>query len=428
MHILLLFCVLFIVACGDVPMEIEGDEQELYHNHRLLKAYFYHPERIKPFSEYQGMPIDSMYRSLNDYLKCPDDWCRYTRYYEPAKKDDKIDEIVNSDRYYSFGFERYLKEDTLIVLAVYPKSPANSGGLRKHDKLLFANDIPLTGEDAKLYLKSDSLFDNNTVFKVLRGEEIITLRYMQKEEVLSSTVFLDSLKGIPFITVTEFTTNTNNPNGTYQEFKDILKEIAGVKSAIIDLRGNPGGSILHCSKMAAELSPPNRQMIYDVSHYPVKNKNIIDTTYHYAQDYLSKIGDGVDIKWVILINSRSASCSERFTAALKSTRPDIVFIGQTTYGKGIGQTYVPTYAGGLAQITFLQTYYPNGKTFHEVGIEPNIVTDPKTDEIYEKALQAVQNFGTALAKRSASLDTFSLPPRHSTREIDLGAYLFHQGE
>jgi C-terminal peptidase prc len=425
MRIILIFLLFLLFACGEVPTldeDFTDEEKELYENHKLLKAYFYHPERIKQYSQYQGMEVDSMYSSLEDYLK----GARYTRYFKPANADDILDILQNSDHYYSFGFERILREDTLVVVAVYPNSPANSAGLRKWDMLLFADDIPLTGENAADYEESDKQFNKVTVFKVLRGDSILTLQDMEKKDVLSSTVFLDTLHGVPFITVTEFTSNTNNPLGTYQEFKDALQEIKGFRSAIIDLRGNPGGSIFHCTKMAAELSPLDKEMLYDVEHYPYRNKNIISTNRYYARNYLSKPGDGLGIKWVVMIDNGSASCAERFAAALKSTRPETVFIGQETYGKGIGQNYIKTYLGGLAGITSLQTYYPDGKTFHEVGIEPNIYADPYSNEIYEEALRAAAGIEFGLAKLSANLGSL---PRHATKKTDLGAYeLFHERE
>jgi len=420
MRIVILFCILMVFACGEVGTEtVTYDGQELYQNYLLLNAYFYHPERIKPYSEYRGMEVDSMYSSLKDYLK----GYRYTRYFEPEKASEILDVLENSEHYYSFGFERYLKGDTLIVTAVYPNSPANDAGLKKYDTLLSANDIPLIGKKAALYAENDDLFDNYTSFEVLRAEERLKLPYMRKEEVLSSTVFLDTLWGIPFISVTEFTTNTNNPEGTYQEFKDILQEIkrAKTKSAIIDLRGNPGGSILHCTKMAAELSPQNKEMIYDVLHYPNNNENVIETVHYFASDFLNKPGDGLDTKWVVIIDGNSASCAERFAAALRTTRPETIFVGQTTYGKGIGQNYITTPLGGLAGITCLQSYYPNGKTFHEVGVEPDVFANPNSNEIYMEAYDAAQTFELGLlAKRSANLGT--LPSKHSSKKTDLGAY------
>ncbi|MDR2731974.1 MAG: hypothetical protein LBB36_02015 [Fibromonadaceae bacterium] len=430
--IILLFPLLFL-ACGELGQSSEEDK-ELHYNYLLLNAYFYHPERIKPYTKYQGMEVDSMYSSLKDYFKGN----RYTIYYPPDTSKQVLDDIENTPKYYSFGFVRYLYDDTLHVDAVYPISPAAGAGLEKRDKLLFANDIPLTGSTAGYYEYTDTLFAASTVFTVLRGEEILILPVMQKEEVPVPTVYLDSLYGIPLISITEFTRNTNDPNGTYAEFKKALQSIKGAKAAIIDVRYNPGGSIYHCTAMAAELAPSlNSELVYDVEHnYDSKKGNVIDTVHYFARRYLSSIGDGADIKWIIIQNKWSASCAERFTAAVKSSRPETVIIGQASYGKGVGQVYTVTpHLGGLAKITSIQTYYPNGKTFHEIGVVPDVPTEEgDINALRSAAIEAAQKFDPGvLAKRSPTLLQLEIPlPEHSPRKTDLGAYkvvdLLHQWE
>jgi len=448
MRIVLLFCGLLIFACGEVGTEIRGDDaQELYQNHLLLKAYFFHPERIKPYEEYIGMKVDSMYESLEDYFcganfvgDCP---ARYTRYYPPEKTDDKIDEIEKTERYYSFGFLRDGNKsgDTMIVWWVYPNSPANSAGLRKRDRLLSANGKSLTGlalagKDS-IYLENDDPFENTTVFEVLRDGKIETLSAMKKAEVPEPTVYLDSLDGIPYIRVYTFKPNTNNPNGTYFEFRNALQEIKGAKAAIMDLRGNPGGNIGHCTAMAAELVPYNSELVYDVQHYRDSRRgNVVDTSHEYVRDYLGREGIGINTKWVILMSRGSASCSERFAAAVKYNRPETVVIGQTSYGKGVGQIYKKTYLGGLAYITCLQTYYPNGETFHNIGIIPDIPTEPGNMEVLRaEAIKAARGFGAAAKRLAMPASSESLPPeKRHTDKWEPAAYkrddtpLFHQWE
>jgi len=364
---------LLLAACGEMAQF--SDEQELYYNHLLLKAYFYKPERVKEYSAYEGMEVGDMYLSLNDLFKGN----IYTWYSPPGKADEQIKIIENTPQYYSFGFERdSTLRDTLRVSEVYPISPAANAGLKKHDRLLMANNISLVGADnVKLYLNSDSLFETTTAFKVFRMGDTLRLPPMQKAEVQEPTVYLDyleSLDSIPFIRVTQYKVRTNDPNGTYAEFKNVLQEIKGkgAKKAIMDLRNNPGGNIDHCTAMAAELVPFERELIFDVEHYyDARRGNVIDTTRSFVRDFVKSDGIGVGIDWILLMNGGSASCAERFAAAVKYNRPETIIVGETSYGKGIGQMYTKTYLGGLAYITCIQSYYPNGKTFHEVGIAPD---------------------------------------------------------
>jgi C-terminal peptidase prc len=441
LFIILFFSLLFL-ACGEAELVIHDNEyeqeRELNYNYRLLEAYFYHPERIKQYEEYRGMEVDSMYESLKDYF-CGANYlgncgARYTFYLPPEESDGKIDEIENTKKYYSFGFEIYVQKDTMVVSAVYPISPANEAGLKKRDRLLFANGVSLIGEDViDSLLNADELFTDPTAFKVLRGEEIVPLPEMRKREVQKPTVYLDSIEGIPLIRVTEYKVNTNNPKGTYAEFKNILQEIKGAKAAIMDLRNNGGGNIGHCTAMAAELVPLNSELVYDEQHYYDNRRgNVIDISHEFAKNYLKQEGEGVNIKWVILINRGSASCSERFIAAVKYNRPETVVIGQTSYGKGIGQIYTKTYLGGLAYITCLQTFYPNGETFHNIGIIPDIPTDPEDkDAPLYKAVETVQRFGLAKRLPVARLGQITIPPERFAENTEPAAHrrietpLFH---
>jgi C-terminal peptidase prc len=421
-YLFLLFALMLFACTGDSPF---GDrysdyDKELSHNYKLLRAYFWQPEKIKRFSVYDGMEIDGMYADLHDTLRGG----RYTFYTPPQKADDKIHDIQNTPKYYSFGFERILENDTLVVSAVYPNSPANSAGLRRHDKLLFANEESITGEIDSIYIKSDSLFSEITIFEVLREEGILTLEPMEKEEVQRPTVYLDSINGVPRIRVTEFTWHTNDPDGTYMEFKNALQQIEGTKVAIVDLRNNGGGSIYHCMAMASELSPPDRELVYDIVHYlDSKKGNAVGINREYAKDYVSgRKGYGIDVKWILLQNKYSASCSERFAASVKSGRPETVIIGETSYGKGIGQTYTKTYLGGLAYITMLQTFFPNGESFHRVGIKPDVEANPGNEDIYIAALEAAQNFDPRFLAKRLPVVLKKLPLEYPARERELGAY------
>jgi C-terminal processing protease CtpA/Prc len=217
-----------------------------------------------------------------------------------------MDEITATPKKLSFGFERVRGAgDTLVVTQVYPVSPANKAGLKKWDRLLGGPE-----------LAADSSMPATVALTVLRDGVRLTLPSMTKTEVRRPTVYLDSLGGLyPLIEVTEFTTVTNHPQGTAAEFRAVLQEIRGAPVAVLDLRGNGGGSVAHCTQMAFDLLPAGDTLVIDRSHtYNAKRKGpVVDTI-----AWISGPGDGLGsaTQWIVLVDEGSASCSERLLAAL----------------------------------------------------------------------------------------------------------------
>lgn len=87
------------------------------------------------------------------------------------------------------------------------------------------------------------------------------------------------------------------------------------------------------------------------------------------------------IKLGILINRRSASAAEVFTAALKEHKRAWV-IGENSYGKGVVQKLFPLPNGAALQMTVSHYYTPNGNMIEGQGIQPNQIY-PLSPEIKE---------------------------------------------
>jgi carboxyl-terminal processing protease len=84
---------------------------------------------------------------------------------------------------------------------------------------------------------------------------------------------------------------------------------------------------------------------------------------------------------VILVNGGTASAAELFTAALQDNGRAVV-VGTRTYGKGIGQVYVPVGNGARLRITNIHGFTPNGRFIGDggnttaFGITPDVVVEP----------------------------------------------------
>ena len=145
-----------------------------------------------------------------------------------------------------------------------------------------------------------------------------------------------------------------------------------LKGVLIDLRNNPGG-LLSAAVESADLFL-NQGIIVST-----KSRSEGDQQFQAlpSQDFQKlKIG--------ILINGRSASAAEVFTAALKDHGRAWV-MGEKSYGKGVVQKLFPLSNGAALQMTVSHYYTPKGKMIEGIGITPNQILNMQPemkDELY----------------------------------------------
>ena len=90
-----------------------------------------------------------------------------------------------------------------------------------------------------------------------------------------------------------------------------------------------------------------------------------------------------DYPLAVLVNENSASASEIFAGAVKDYQVGTL-VGTTTYGKGIVQETRQLEDGSAVKLTTAKYYTPNGNNIHEVGIQPDVVSE-LSEEAREQA-------------------------------------------
>ena len=315
--------------------------------------------------DYEFPDVSYMYSTLSD---------NFTNYFSPYIAERILKQLVYSEATAGIGadFQEIIETNcttdglctnsgTLVFKHVYKNGPADKAGVLKGDTLLMIDGTGPRNEQH--FRRLEAVFDaGETVpFAIKRGEDTLNIS-ITFDQYFSPTVFVDMVDSIPVITVTEFTDTTVLVTGTYGEFLDALEETAGAKSPSIDLRGNPGGTVEHCVNMAAEMLPKNDTIITIISHTidSLTEEPYIDTTTFITEED----GIGAERYYVILADSNSASCAELMVAGVVSNTKSPV-VGQTTYGKAIGQSYLPTIAGGLTGITSMRLLDKNWGTYQK---------------------------------------------------------------
>ena len=147
---------------------------------------------------------------------------------------------------------------------------------------------------------------------------------------------------------------------TANEIKRLIEEYSStpLKSVILDLRNNPGG-LLSAAVESADLFL-NQGLIVST-----KSRSEGDQQFQALPS-----NEFQNIKLGILINHRSASAAEVFTAALKEQKRAWV-VGENSYGKGVVQKLFPLPNGAALQMTVSHYYTPDGNMIEGQGIQPN---------------------------------------------------------
>ncbi|AMW77613.1 peptidase S41 [Acinetobacter sp. TGL-Y2] len=131
-----------------------------------------------------------------------------------------------------------------------------------------------------------------------------------------------------------------------------------LKGVLIDLRNNPGG-LLSSAVETADL---------------FLNQGIIVSTESRSegnQQFQALPGNEfTNLKLGVLINNRSASAAEVFTAAMKEHQRALI-MGEKSYGKGVVQKLFPLENGAALQMTVSHYLTPSGNAIDGKGIQPN---------------------------------------------------------
>lgn len=414
------------------------DVKELVFTYDMVLAYYVNAEtELQEFENYvwqgpnNGFSADRydfpdvsyMFSTLTD---------NYTNYFSPSIAQRLMNSLIYSEQTVGLGADfteiprndctgiAFCNDSTILIFKhVYPEGPAHKAGIQKGDTVYI-----IEGRVPRNLLQFENIvnaFDLGESIRVttLRGEDTLAFS-ITLEEYLTPTVFVDEIDSIPVITITEFTDTTYLNTGTYGEFLDALKQTEGAPSTIIDLRGNPGGSTDQCINMATELVLKNDTIVSIVEHHPdTLFENIyIDTTTYIAE----KDGVGAGRYLVMLADSGSASCAELMLMGVTSNTKSPV-VGETTYGKGIGQIYTETYAGGVVGITSMRLFDKNRKTYHRYGIVPDYEIGNSEMAMQQAVALAKERTATRTAEYG-TVDTghFTLAKKQGSKKFDRGAF------
>lgn len=325
-------------------------------------------------ASYQEIPVESIQQFVQIYGIVKDNYVK-------EKNDDELFQqaikglVGGLDRY-----SRYLSPEDYKQLLQYTEGDLASVDFDlRFDSALqhwVIHNLKPDADSAKLGLKNGV-----TVYKI-EDQELKKLNQDQVKHVLDgaigSTLSLQlSPNSLPMNLVRNTKIETdiesrllNNQvlvlhikvfqQDTANEVKRLIEShgTSKLKAVLFDLRNNPGG-LLSASVESADLFL-NQGVIVST-----KSRSEGDQQFQALPSF-----EFQNLKVGILINNRSASAAEVFTAAMKEHGRAWV-AGEKSYGKGVVQKLFPLSNGAALQMTVSQYYTPNGRMIEGIGIQPN---------------------------------------------------------
>jgi carboxyl-terminal processing protease len=250
----------------------------------------------------------------------------------------------------------------LLVVSPIDGSPAKAAGIISGDRVTAVDGVGVDGETLDSSVRRVRGAKGTTVvITVVRGEDAPKDISIVRDVIVVPAVEpkqLSTAAGDPvgYIRLAEFSEVAS------EQFRTALQTVidAGTTRIILDLRDNPGGYLSAALSIASEF-------IGDGVVYTEETSNGKRTETRASGGGLAT---DPSIKLVVLINKGSASASEILAGALQD-RGRAELVGETTFGKGVVQTFIDLSDGSGLKLTIAKWLTPNGTWVHKVGIAPD---------------------------------------------------------
>ena len=250
------------------------------------------------------------------------------------------------------------EDGSMVITRIYPDSPLSQTDAQVGDRLYAVNGEVILG------------MDSNSVAAMIKGDAgtSVTITLLREGEQREYTITRERVEVIDvdyrmldgdilLVNLGAFSTNADTAFAEAIEYG----QKQDMKSLIIDLRNNGGGDSLVLENIA-DLLLPEGTIFYTEDKHGNRETFTSDAKY-------------LGLPIVVLCDGNSASASEVLIAALQDYELATI-VGTTTFGKAIGQsTLTLNEDGSGVYLTTIRVYSPQGRNWHGVGLEPDVVVE-----------------------------------------------------
>jgi carboxyl-terminal processing protease len=278
------------------------------------------------------------------------------------------DELANG-RFSGVGVWLNLEGKNVKIVTVLPGSPADIAGIQPGDYINSVDGKPVKGLTLDDVANRIVGKPGTTVsLDVVRGTQQQHYELERRELDLPSVS--SNVKGqVGTINIVSFS------GGVGKKVRDAVGalEKKGAKGFVLDLRGNPGGSLDEAVDVASVFLDGGLVVSYRERDKP-------DVVYN------SRGAPATSAPLVVVVDEGSASASEIVAGAIQDRHRGLI-VGTETYKKGSVQQVFRLSDGSGIKLTVASYFTPSGRAIGERGVIPDVTVEqrdrqlPRADEI-----------------------------------------------
>ena len=318
----------------------------------------------------------------------------YAAYYTPEEYEAYLSNI--NGEYTGIGVVVGQPDESgAMVLDVYKGYAAEASGVKVGDIITAINGRSVANMTfEELLNEAEGEIGATTALDILREGETLHFDVTNMQINVAQVTSALFNERTAYIRINMFTGNC------VSEFEAAFKDLTerGMRSLVIDLRNNPGGSL---------------DSVVSIADMLLGKCTIVSVKGRESQEQVfSSKGDGLSVPLAVLVNENSASASEILAAAVQDNEAGAV-VGMKTYGKGSVQTTSRLSGdGGWLKLTTDAYFTPSGKSINGTGVMPDIEVDlpddmkgmaiDKIDQEDDAQLWAALDYVRDLAEQNAA--------------------------
>jgi carboxyl-terminal processing protease len=273
----------------------------------------------------------------------------HSNYYD--RKSFEEMRMEQRSQYYGIGASIQQRFRGVYVIEPFKNTPAARAGLRYGDQIVNIDDQSTEGWNAdkiRDHLRGDLGTDVKlSVRRAGYPEPINVTMERAAVDLASISSFYMLRPGIGYIALSRgfHSTTSDELNAAIANLEE-----QGMRSLLLDLRGNPGGFL--------------EQAIRVCDKFLKKGQTIVSVRvregYPGDKDWSSESGNPETFPLVVLIDDGSASASEIVAGAIQDHDRGLI-VGEPSFGKGLVQTILPLLSGAGLTLTTARYYTPSGR-------------------------------------------------------------------